>query len=544
MNKAPILFTNKNRTERIQSAQSVDYDLIIIGGGITGAGIALDGSLRGLKVLLVEKNDFASGTSSKSTKLIHGGLRYLKQFEFGLVRETGLERAIAHKNAVHLVHPENMLLPIVKNGSFNAFTASLAISVYDLLAKVEKDQRKQKLSKQDVISTEPLLKKEGLKSGILYSEYRTDDARLTIELIKSANRNGADIFNYLEVENFVYSGNKTSGIIAIDHANGKKIKLKGKSIVNAAGPWVDKLRIVDSPKTETNIQLSKGVHIVIDREKLNINQSVYFDAFDNRMIFAIPRGNIVYIGTTDTFYYDDKDAIHCTESDINYLLNATNHMFDIPTLNINDVKSTWAGLRPLIRKKGKSASELSRKDEIFVSDSGLITIAGGKLTGFRKMAERVVDLVLEKQNKDCVPCQTEEYKIHGNPFEDYDEYEAFQKSLANRYPDFDAIELEYLSDTFGKDCLEIIETAESSKDRLLINQLDYAINFESAFLPIDFIERRTGWLYFSPEKVRKYLSFIVTYFAKAFSRDQAWIDRNLNYCEKIYSENTLADFKS
>ncbi len=207
-----LLFNNFKRDQKLKEAASVNYDLIVIGGGITGAGIALDATLRGLSVLLLEKSDFASGTSSKSTKLIHGGLRYLKQFEFGLVRETGLERAVAHKNIPHLVHPENMLLPIVEGGTFSSITASLAISVYDFLASVESVDKKKSLSKKEVIKHEPLLNKKLLKSGYAYSEYRTDDARLTIELIKAACREGALAFNYVKVIDFIYEDGIIKGV--------------------------------------------------------------------------------------------------------------------------------------------------------------------------------------------------------------------------------------------------------------------------------------------------------------------------------------------
>ena len=203
MAKELVEFSNTQRKERADSTKRIVFDLIVVGGGVTGAGIALDATLRGLKVLLVERSDFASGTSSKSTKLIHGGLRYLKQLEFSLVRETGQERSVAHHNACHLVHPENMLLPLVHGGSFNKFTAGMAISVYDLLAKVPSEDRKDMLTKEEAMKIEPLLDEERVKSAIVYSEYRTDDARLTIELIKAAKREGAELFNYMEVVDFI-----------------------------------------------------------------------------------------------------------------------------------------------------------------------------------------------------------------------------------------------------------------------------------------------------------------------------------------------------
>ena len=224
-NKAPSKFTALDRVEHIRKLETDSFDLLIIGGGITGCGIALDAASRGLKVALIEKNDFASGTSSKSTKLIHGGLRYLKQFEIGLVQETGSERAIVHQIAPHLVLPEKMILPIIKGGTFGKYSASIAIKVYDFLANVKKVDRMKVLSKTETLEKEPLLNHTILKCGIQYAEYRTDDARLTIELAKSAFENGATLINYCEADNFVYQNNELVAVECIDHETGEKIKI-------------------------------------------------------------------------------------------------------------------------------------------------------------------------------------------------------------------------------------------------------------------------------------------------------------------------------
>jgi len=544
MSKQPSRFSNKNRAQRIKSAAAREWDLLIVGGGITGAGIALDASLRGLKVLLIEKGDFASGTSSKSTKLIHGGLRYLKQLEFGLVRETGMERAVAHDNICHLVHPKNMVLPIVHNGTFSAFSASLAISVYDRLAKVKEEHRRRKMSKDEMEDLEPLLKKELLKSVIVYSEYRTDDARLTIELIKAAVRNGAEAFNYMEAKTFFYKDKKISGATCYDSDSGQEVSFKAKTIVNSCGPWADDLSLIDNEKATSNLQLSKGVHIVLDKKVFNLKNAVYFDAFDGRMIFAIPRGKSVYIGTTDTFYHDDKDDLRCTEEDARYLLKALDGMFDTPKLDLVDIKSSWSGLRPLIKKKGKGASELSRKDEIFISESGLITIAGGKLTGFRKMAERVMDLVLERAHHKAVECGTKNYKVHHNPFHDYTDYLRALGKIQVQYQDIAVADLEQLVSSFGNDAFLILNEANTTYDGDLIkSQVHYTINYESALVPMDFLERRTGWLYFDIDQARQYLSVIIGHFAEAFGHDAEWEKSQLASCQSIMDINSLANMK-
>ena len=515
MAKDLTVFSNANRKERTQDASNKVFDLIVIGGGITGAGIAVDATLRGMKVLLVEKSDFASGTSSKSTKLIHGGLRYLKQLEFSLVRETGQERSVAHHNACHLVHPENMLLPLVHGGSFNKITAGVAITVYDLLAKVPAKDRKSMLDKEETMKIEPLLDGEKVKSSIVYSEYRTDDARLTIALMKAAKREGAELFNYMEVNDFVIENGKVKGIKCTDQLNDENLTFTAESIINATGPWVDDLRKKEDSNSETNLRLSKGVHLVFDRKTLPISNSTYFDVFDGRMVFAIPRADKVYVGTTDTDFKGKFDELNCTQADVDYILSALNSFFKMEPLTIHQVESTWAGLRPLVQQKGKSATEVSRKDEIFVSDSGLISIAGGKLTGFRKMAERVVDLVYEKRGIEPVGCPTEEYRIHHSPFQNYNDYLSYTKELCDQFKTvIDKETVEYLVRTYGKDAEMILNSAQaipSSEDfqnKIAQAQMEYGIQYESVAHPMDFLDRRTGWLFFNIDSCQKYLSKI------------------------------------
>lgn len=520
-----LKFDNRDRDDRISKAKQQDFDLIIVGGGITGAGIALDASLRGIKTLLLEKQDFASGTSSKSTKLIHGGLRYLKQLEIGLVRESGLERAVVHRNIPHLVHPETMILPIVENGEFNKITASLAIFVYDYLAKVPKKDRKKSFSKTQTLNLEPLLNPTLLKSSIAYSEYRTDDARLTMEITKAAVRNGAEAFNYLQVNDFLYENGKVKGVIAEDSYLQETHQFSAKNIVSAAGPWVDELRLKNNSLKGKRLHLTKGVHIVVSHGKFPINNSIYFDAFDGRMIFAIPRGKVTYIGTSDTNYSKDKNRVLCSSEDVDYLINCINKLFSKVNLNSEDVISSWAGLRPLIHEDGKSPSELSRKDEIFVSDSDLISIAGGKLTGFRKMSRKVVDLLIKKDPS--LPnnaCLTKTYKIHSNSFDNYEEFEKFQFELIDTYKKLNLSDYEarYLASTYGKNANYIIQKAMNYQElnwekALLKSEILFTIEYESATRPDDFFNRRSGLLYFDIETVKTHFEFIIEEFKLAFS---------------------------
>ncbi|MBK7140207.1 MAG: glycerol-3-phosphate dehydrogenase/oxidase, partial [Bacteroidetes bacterium] len=362
-----MAFSATKRKEYISSLTNEELDLLVIGGGITGAGIALDAISRGLKVGLIEKSDFGSGTSSRSTKLIHGGLRYLKQLEFGIVREVGQERAILHNNAPHIVIPEKMLLPIIEGGSLGKKSTSLGLFVYDFLAGVKSDERRYMLSKSETLEQEPLLREDILKGGGVYIEYRSDDSRLVIEVMKTAVEKGAICLNYAPCKELLYENGKVVGAQFLDDISQQMHTIKAKQTINACGPWVDNIRKIDNSLKGKRLHLTKGVHIVVEKSKLPIKESVYFDITkDGRMMFAIPRGNIVYLGTTDTNYKEDIDFPFATKEDVVYILEATNFMFPSVSLTKEDVISSWAGLRPLIHEDGKSPSDLSRKDEIFI----------------------------------------------------------------------------------------------------------------------------------------------------------------------------------
>ena len=449
-------FSFFNRERITNDLQAAEFDLLIIGGGITGSGIALDAASRGMKVALIEKNDFASGTSSKSTKLIHGGLRYLKQFDFWLVKEVGTERAIVHKLAPHLVIPEKMILPLIDGGTYGSWLTSVGLKVYDILASVEGEDKRKMLTKKEALEKEPLLPKNILNGAGYYAEYRTDDARLTIEVLKTALDYNAKIINYTVAKEFIYEDNRVVGAKVKDTLSGNEFNIKAKYVVNACGPWVDELRQINHSKIGKRLHLTKGVHLVVAHDKLPVKQSVYFDVPDGRMMFAIPRGKVTYFGTTDTNYQKDKNHVNTTLVDAMYLISAVNNMFPEINLSLEDVQSSWAGLRPLIHKEGKSASELSRKDEIFVSDTELISIAGGKLTGYRKMAERIVDLVTKKHKrrfeKEFDDIKTEEIVLSGGAFKDSSEVKSYTDAIYNRIAevDFSEKDAEYLVYHYGK----------------------------------------------------------------------------------------------
>ncbi|MCL6274088.1 glycerol-3-phosphate dehydrogenase/oxidase [Muricauda sp. 2012CJ35-5] len=537
-------FTNVNRTKNFDAIAKQSFDLLIIGGGITGGGIALDAASRGLKVLLLEKGDFASGTSSKSTKLIHGGLRYLKQFDFWLVKEVGSERAIVHKLAPHLVLPEKMLLPLIEGGSYGKWLTSIGLKVYDILAQVSGDDKRQMLEKKPAMKLEPLLPKKILNGAGYYAEYRTDDARLTIENIKTSIKHGAEALNYARVTDFLYKKGKVSGVVVNDELNNTTYKINAKYVVSAAGPWVDELRSINNSKKGKRLHLTKGVHLVFPKEKLPVKQSVYFDVPDGRMIFAIPRGKVTYVGTTDTNFNLDKDNVQTDLADAIYLISAVNNMFPDIHLEMDDIVSSWAGLRPLIHEEGKSASELSRKDEIFTSDTGLISIAGGKLTGYRKMAERTVNRIAQRMEDEhgveLVQCITDKLPLCGSAFKKFKHVKKYMDEISNRLQTegFTAYDAWYLVTTYGIQTDLILATYANLriKDpyvRLIRAEVQFSIAHEMSVTPMDFFIRRTGRLYFDIDSVREYMQPVLDEFQKTFGYSKQEIQQ---FKEKLLNE--------
>ncbi|KGR91229.1 glycerol-3-phosphate dehydrogenase [Ureibacillus massiliensis 4400831 = CIP 108448 = CCUG 49529] len=513
------MYSFKERPKIVNTLNSYSFDVLVIGGGITGAGIALDAASRGLSVALVEMQDFAAGTSSRSTKLVHGGLRYLKQLEVGLVAEVGREREIVYENAVHVTKPEWMLLPIYKEGSLGSITTSLALKVYDRLAQVRKNERRKMLSKKQTLDKVPFLKNQGLKGAGYYVEYKTDDARLTIEVIKKAIEYNAVCLNYARVTDFVYKKKRIVAANVRDEITGETITIHAHQIVNATGPWIDEVRNLDhAKKNKKHLRLTKGIHIVLDQKKLPLDQALYFDTQDDRMVFAIPRDGKTYVGTTDTFYDGDPIAPVANKEDVDYLLGAISYIFPDLSISAEDVESTWAGVRPLIYEEGKDPSEISRKDEIWTAPSGLMTIAGGKLTGYRQMAEEIVDRIVKKHRfKHATKCMTKALALSGakglnsRNFNDYIKNKAkVGESLGFSYEEALALTSKY--GTNVDDVFTHTRTYNKIKDKLplsLYAELHYSIEKEMVYTPSDFFIRRTGLLYFDISAVQKYKETVI-----------------------------------
>ena len=528
-------FSNFERDHVIEKMENKTYDVLVIGGGITGAGIALDATMRGMDVALVEMQDFAGGTSSRSTKLVHGGLRYLKQFEVKMVAEVGKEREIVYENGPHVTTPEWMLLPLHTGGTFGKFSTSIGLKVYDFLAGVKRSESRKMLSEAQTLAKEPLIKQENLRGGGYYVEYRTDDARLTMEVMKKAVEKGTTALNYAKVIELIYQDGRVSGALVEDRLTGKTYEIYAKKVINATGPWVDDIREVDQSKQGKTLKLSKGVHIVIDQSRFPLKQAVYFDTPDGRMIFAIPRDGKAYVGTTDTFY--SKDPIHprMTAEDRTYILDAIHYMFPDVDVTEADVESSWAGIRPLIHEEGKDPSEISRKDEIWQSASGLLTIAGGKLTGYRKMAETIVDMLskqfLAEDKIRYEVCKTKHLPISGGDVGGSSKFEEYVQSQVSRGIDvgFSEDEAKSLAYLYGANVPKVFDLVEkyaedakqSNLPLLVFAKLIYGLKEEMVATPVDFFSRRTSALLFDIEMVKQWKEEVIQYMAEKFGWDEA-----------------------
>jgi glycerol-3-phosphate dehydrogenase len=390
------------------------FDVLVIGGGINGAGIARDAALRGLSVALVEQGDFASGTSSKSSKLVHGGLRYLENYEFGLVLEASRERDRLRRHiAPHLVRPMPFVFPIFAGDPVGRLKLSAGLWVYDGLSAFRNIARHRSWGRKETLQNEPRLRHEGLRGAMHYYDCWTDDARLTLETVLGAVAAGAVACNHVGVTALLREDGRLSGARLVDRLHGEVLTIAARQIVNATGPWLDRIRRLDDPQAAPVLRLTKGVHIIVARERVGNTRAVVLRSpRDGRVMFAIPWDDQTLVGTTDT---DDETApedVAADADDVRYLLEAVNHIFPAARLGERDVIGAFAGHRPLVAPSGTATpSETSREEEIFESPSGLLSLGGGKLTTYRRVAEKVVDRVVERlraadPSRRFGPCET------------------------------------------------------------------------------------------------------------------------------------------
>ena len=503
--------TNRNAlTSRIQNP-AVVWDFIVVGGGATGLGVALDAASRGFKTLLLEQSDFAKGTSSRSTKLVHGGVRYLAQGNIGLVIEALRERGILLSNAPHLVRNETFIIP---NYSWvNGIFYSIGLSIYDLLAGKRSFGRSRLISRSELIRRIPNIRQQGLKSGVLYHDGQFDDARLALSIALTAIEQGATLLNYFRVEALTKQENKINGVLARDQETGISYTLCAKAVINATGVFVDDLLSMDEPEARPLVRPSQGIHLVFDKSFLGPHDALMIPKTkDGRVLFAIPWHDRILIGTTDTPIDAHQLEPKALEDEIRFVLeSAAGYLARVPTRK--DVLSVFAGLRPLAAPQNdrqKKTKEISRSHKLMVSPSGLITITGGKWTTYRQMAEETVDQAQIQASLPHRISQTRTLSLHGfkessewtDPLFVYGSDASAVKALARENTAWKEI----LDPRLPYTCAEVI----------------WATRHEMARTIEDVLARRTRALFLDARAAMDMAPVVARWMAEELGRDGEW----------------------
>jgi glycerol-3-phosphate dehydrogenase len=413
-------FSVLSRPSELAAAAAEELDVLVVGMGATGAGVALDAASRGLRVAVLDKGDLASGTSSKSSKLVHGGLRYLENYEFGLVREGVVERQVLLTIAPHIVRPMDFLYPVWPDTAKRRLLG-LGLTTYDVFAFASlagrggSTRRHERISAEEAVELAPALEESGLAYSYLYGDCATDDARLVLSVVQAARRYGALTITHAEVTGLTQTDGRVDGAHVEDRLTGESLTLRARYVVNATGVWVDVLQGHEEPGRAAVVQPSKGVHVVVPRERLPLKEASILlpsKQGDGRSMFAIPWGRQTILGTTDTPYDGALDALSLTGDDLDYVLAAGNAVFK-QGLTADDVLGAWAGVRPLIKQTGSAhMSDISRRHTLVEGSGGLLTITGGKLTTYRRMAKDVVDRIVERDGLKA-RCRTDEIPLSG-----------------------------------------------------------------------------------------------------------------------------------
>lgn len=489
------------------------FDLLILGGGITGAGVALDAALRGLRVGLIEQSDFASGTSSASSKLVHGGLRYLEHGDVRLVYEALRERRRLLRNAPHLVRPLKFIIPFTRGGRVPAWKWRVGLTLYDLLAGRGNLHRSRPLGRRQLIKATPHLIPGGLVGGSDYYDAQMDDARLCIEVLRTAAVAGASVNNYVEAVAFDLSGGQIAGVRAVDRLSGREFTIRARQVLNATGPWVDRVSRLAGDERGPHLQPTKGVHLITANRGFDTAFLLLHPA-DGRVFFVIPwiddprlpgRKSKLLIGTTDTMADEQPGELSVAAADITYLLAGYNHYFD-PPLHTEDILGTFAGLRPLIRSRPNRPSAKTRDFRLFRSPAGLLSVAGGKYTTYRYMAEVITDRVCRRLRR-ARRCRTREFPIDGTPSGPWADFAAAATSSLKRRYRLSEESARHLVGRYGKraeDVAAYLSADSGLAEPVEVGEPDLRVEFvyqrehEMAVRAADFLLRRTRLGLFRP----------------------------------------------
>jgi glycerol-3-phosphate dehydrogenase len=553
------LWNFKNRDNIKKKLKETNYDIIVIGAGITGAGVAREAAMRGLKVACVDMQDFGAGTSSRSSKLAHGGLRYITYGEMDLVREATRERNWMRVHIPHLVRPIPFYLPVIEGAKFKKILIEgtvikraifkkralvAAFKIYDFLSDDKSEfinfKKHKWHSPEEIFELEPEFLRDGNLGGAIYYDNNIDDARLTIEILKEAVIRGADVLNYCKVNGYIKKDNIIIGVKCKDIEKNKDFEIKGTLVVNATGIWTDELLELypgDIPKPL--IRPTKGVHLQYRRENIRNNMAdVCYSLTDGRLYFVLPRDkDFTIIGTTDTDFDGDLANPFCTKEDADYLIESTQKFFPNAQLGYENIISTYAGIRPLVMQRGKSESEVSRSHVIFFSDDGLLTITGGKLTEWRAMAEDLFDKVAEKE---IFPNIKREQHFSRQPFIIGYKKEDWLEKLKNSHIKLDLDISNHLYQQYGKGAvkiLEMIKEDDSLKERIIEEnnftkaEILYCLRYEPTPHLIDVFCRRTEMSLWIDHK--KALNGAKTV-AEIMAEEYSWNENKKNQEIEIY----------
>jgi glycerol-3-phosphate dehydrogenase len=490
---------------RPEALEGEVFDLLVLGGGITGAGVALDAALRGLRVALVDKGDFASGTSSASSKLVHGGLRYLEHGDFGLVHEALHERARLLRNAPHLVHPLRFLLPFYRGARVPAWKWRAGLLLYDVLAGRDNVRRSRALPLARVRAEFPALNPRGLAGAAEFFDAQMDDSRLCLEVVRTAALHGAVVVNYVEAVGFEFAGGVVSAVRAVDRPGGRELTVRARQVLNATGPWVDSVRSLAGDPGEPILEPTKGAHLVAPGAG-HTTAFLLLHPADGRVFFVLPWLGKTLIGTTDTESADPPDSVPVTAADVDYLLAGYNHHFS-PPLSPGDLLGTFAGLRPLVRARPGEPSARSREYRVVTSPPGLISVAGGKYTTYRHMAEVLTDRVVRRLGLRR-RCGTHAFRLDGSPPGRWADFEPKAVDALRRRGGLNEGAARHLVRRYGLRAEDVADYA--SRDPALaravvagepdlLAELAYQRDHEMALVPADFLLRRTRLGLFHPE---------------------------------------------
>ena len=497
------MFSSQQRKNQIKEAQGKVFDVLIIGGGITGACAVRDAVRRGLSVAIIEKNDWAFGTSSRSSKLVHGGLRYLELFDFKLVFEACRERRRLLLNAPHCVWPQSFIFPVYKGDKSPLFLIAMGLWMYDFLALFRNVQNHQLHGPKRILEVEPELDRERLTGGGQFYDCATDDARLTLAHVQSAHLEGAYCLNYAQVVDILHADGMACGARVRDEVSGEEFDIEARMVLNCTGPWTDAICSLDDPEAIPKLRPTKGSHVIVPWDRVKATNAMpIISPTDKRMMFLVPWGDYALLGTTDTDYSGDYDTIYASREDVDYILEAANKALPKARLTHDDVISTYAGLRPLVCAevcKDVKESQVSREHSIYESHSGLISIAGGKLTTARSMAEELVDLATkrlgERFGTSPAKCATKKAPVFGKDGTDFSR--RLERLAGDLRLDDDVISKLQLLGTGAVRVLGMISEDGSAAERLgdgipyIEAEVAYSAREEMVVTLCDFMVRRS-----------------------------------------------------